>query len=88
MRQYEPIWIRLKQLGEVRLAVPRPLHARIIKAITKEKWMDSGFRFLLSEDGKSSELEFIQEHNVITVRLIVRNTGRFLFRKQITLADI
>jgi hypothetical protein len=44
MRMYEPAWLQLKTKGKVRLAAPPGLHRRIVKAITKEKDMDLGFK--------------------------------------------
>ena len=49
LRQYEPIWIELKKSGYVRLAVPKPLHARTVKAVLKERTSDLEFRFLIRE---------------------------------------
>ena len=51
MRQYEPIWIKLKSLPRdeankvgVKITAPKVLHRRIIKAVKKEKWMDVGYK--------------------------------------------
>jgi len=40
MRQYEAIWLKLKNDTKVRIAAPAALHRRIVKAVTKEKDMD------------------------------------------------
>lgn len=44
MRRYQPIWNKLKEKGSASIAAHPLLHARIIKAVTKEKWMDDGFK--------------------------------------------
>lgn len=51
MRQYEPIWNKLKALSRtdaknigVSITAPRVMHRRIIKAVKKEKWMDVGYK--------------------------------------------
>jgi hypothetical protein len=55
MRQYEPIWYKLKTLPlteaskkGVSVTANRALHARIIKAVTKEKWKDIAFKSSIS----------------------------------------
>lgn len=60
MRKYQPIWEALKKYKKAMLSAHPHSHARIIKAVTKEKWMDSGFRLLMSEQGKS----FMTRHEV------------------------
>lgn len=49
MRKYYPIWQELKKKKRVVVIHPPHLHARIIKAVLKERTMDTGFRFELSE---------------------------------------
>ena len=51
MRQYEPIWNKLKSMPRneatnigVSITAPRVMHRRIIKAVKKEKWMDIGYK--------------------------------------------
>ena len=44
MRKYEPIWLKLKKVGSASIAAHPLLHARIIKAVVKEKWLDEGFK--------------------------------------------
>jgi hypothetical protein len=44
MRYYEPIWNILKSKKTHRVAAHPALHARIIKAVIKEKWMDIGYK--------------------------------------------
>lgn len=51
MRQYQPIWSKLKSLPlkdaktiGVSVTANRRLHPRIIKAVTKEKWLDIAYK--------------------------------------------
>lgn len=74
MRQYETIWHRLKNLPAneaekvgVSVAAPRPLHGRIIKAVTKEKWKDLGYKILL--DDKRAILSHSRQNAIITFYL-------------------
>ena len=74
MRQYEEIWSRLKELpakeaAEVGISVtaPRVIHARIIKAVTKEKWKDLGYKILL--DDKRAVLTHYRKNAIITFYL-------------------
>lgn len=55
MRQYEPIWHKLKNLPlheasktGVSVTANRALHARIVKAVTKEKWKDLAYKASIS----------------------------------------
>ncbi len=73
-RYYNPIWEKLKKLPEheaatvgVSITANRLLHSRIIKAVTKEKWMDIGFKILL--DDKRATMWHTQKHAVLTFYL-------------------
>lgn len=44
MRQYQPVWIEIKTTGMCRITAHKAHHRRIIKAVTKEKDMDLGFK--------------------------------------------
>ena len=70
-RQYEPIWDQLKVQGKCRIAAPQPLHKRIIKAVVKEKYNDVGYKFLLSETGKTARLSYSRKNSEITFKLTV-----------------
>lgn len=61
MRKYEPIWIKLKAEGTASLAAQPSLHARIIKAVRKEKDEDIGWKLLnLEQDAKYTLFEKIE----------------------------
>jgi hypothetical protein len=49
MRQYEPVWIQLKSELMCEISAHKAYHRRIIKAVTKEKDMDLGFKLECTE---------------------------------------
>jgi hypothetical protein len=63
-RKYYPIWERLKKEKQVSIAVPRPLHARVIKAVIKEKWMDVGYKIQIQP--KKATLSYVRKASTIT----------------------
>lgn len=73
MRKYYPIWKQLKESKTHRVAVVHPahLHARIIKAVLKERTNDTGFRLELAEENKSAKIftESIPEKNLVVFKL-------------------
>jgi len=68
MRQYQPIWLKLKHDGTVSVTINRHLHSRLIKAVTKEKWMDILYKFEIHP--YSSTLDISITGAVITFTLI------------------
>ena len=44
MRKYEPIWTQIKTLGYCKISAHKAHHARIKKAIRKEKDQDLGYK--------------------------------------------
>ena len=89
MRHYESVWIKLKKLdrkaaGSVGISVTanRVLHARIIKAVIKEKWKDLGFK--LQSEIYHTRLSYSIKNSVITFYL----QYYVLENAKITLADI
>ncbi len=79
-RLYQPVWEKLKADKKVSLSVPESLQPRVIKAIQKEKYNDVGYKFLLSENNESAELEF-HTHGA-RVQVILKIT------KHLTISDI
>ncbi len=76
MRQYEPIWHKLKGLPlpdaksiGVSVSANRRLHPRIIKAVTKEKWLDVAYK--LSKDPLKVIMYHTQRGAVLTFYLEV-----------------
>jgi hypothetical protein len=74
MRQYEPIWHQLKSLPEeqaktvgIRITANRLMHARIIKAVTKEKYKDIGYK--LRTEPRVAIMEHKRAGSVVTFTL-------------------
>ena len=77
-RQYQPIWEALKLRGYCKVAVPKPLHKRLIKAVIKEKYQDLGFKLLLDENSQRAKISYNQTQSMI----------EFFLHKSIGLGDI
>lgn len=56
MRLYQPVWEQLKLKGEARVTSNAALHARIVKAVTKEKNADIVQKLLVAERYKKAVL--------------------------------
>ena len=76
MRQYQPIWEKLKNMPlheastkGVSVTANRALHPRIIKAVTKEKWKDLAYKASLSP--LITILTFKRENAILTFYLHV-----------------
>ena len=63
-RFYFPIWEKLKKEKQVSITANRSLHARIIKAVKKEKWMDVGYK--LEIEPRVATLSHSRKHSVLT----------------------
>lgn len=81
MRKYQPIWIQLKKSGSCKLSAHPALHARIRKAVTKEKWMDMAYKIERDIAGSQAEL-------VITVDTVDKSILLFTLIHPITLGDL
>jgi hypothetical protein len=81
MRKYYPIWSKLKQHGTASIAAHPLLHARIIKAVTKEKWMDTSFKLQVLPYYFAMTYEV--KGNMITFKLT-----KFLSSQAIGAADV
>lgn len=84
-RQYYPIWHALKSLSRkdaetkgISITANRLMHPRIIKAVTKEKWMDLGFKITL--DPTYTILSHTRNNAILTFYLT--------YKKDITIADL
>lgn len=73
-RKYAPIWNNLKATGSCVITAPKGLHARIVKAVIKEKHNDVGYALLLSEEGKIARLYTSYDHAI--VKFILKKTLR------------
>lgn len=74
MRKYQEIWERLKKLDTntartvgISITTNPALHARIIKAVKKEKWKDRVYK--LTIEPRTSILTAFISDNIITFKL-------------------
>lgn len=56
MRQYQPIWEAIKKNNTASIVAPISNHKRIIKAVSKEKYLDEGYKLQLEEKGLKAKL--------------------------------
>lgn len=81
MREYEPIWNELKQKKRASISASRALHKRIIKAVTKEKWMDTAFKLQIYP--KHALMFHSRKGSVITFELRL-----YLDLTKVTIGDV
>lgn len=55
-RKYAPIWEQLKKTGFCIIAVPKPLHPRLVRSIRDMKYRDAAYKLLLEAEGKEATL--------------------------------
>jgi hypothetical protein len=67
VRYYQSLWEKLKQDKVVSVTANRLLHPRIIKAVTKEKWMDIGYK--LQIEPRRALLSHSRTHSILTFKL-------------------
>ena len=90
IRQYQPIWEQIKKTGTATLIAPVTSYARVIQAVHKEKWRDTGWKLLTSEAGVHYTLESsIEVHTgavsgIVTFKLV----GKQLGITKITIKDL
>lgn len=82
MRKYTAIWQKIKTTGCCTVSVHPSLHARLKKAVSKEKYYDTAFKVLWDlKSNKLPELEITYD-----------NTNKYLITftliKPITLGDL
>lgn len=68
-REYEPIWIKLKKRKECYITAPKELHARIVKAVIKEKYNDHLFKLDCAENCKKARISYQKKGNIIFFKL-------------------
>jgi len=68
---YQTAWIALKQssTNTITIAAPPNFHARIYKAVMKEKYMDTLFHLATEEQGKKTSLSSTSTDNILTITL-------------------
>jgi hypothetical protein len=67
LRTYQEIWEALKRDKVVSITANRLLHPRILKAVIKEKWMDTGFK--IGIEPRRAILTHTRKHAVLTFYL-------------------
>jgi hypothetical protein len=68
LRQYNPIWKRLKADGSASVEAHPSRHKRIIKAVKKEKWLDLEYKLEL--EPRTATLEHAVKGTMIVFRLV------------------
>lgn len=82
MRKYQAIWEQIKQTGSCKISAQPALHARLRKAVKKEKYNDTAFK--VEWDLKSD----IQPELHITIAPDNKNVMIFKLIKPITLGEL
>ena len=81
MRQYEPIWLRIKQHKTASIATHINNVARVIKAVNKEKNIDTGYKLLLAEQSckailyttrRKNRSENRSKQNMVTIKFSLK----------------
>lgn len=68
--KYSPIWELLKETGHATVAIPIPLHKRVLKGLVNLKDRDPGFKLMAEEKKKRYILEITSEQ--ARVRIFLR----------------
>lgn len=68
-RKYQAGWYMLKTNKELLILAERCFHKRIVKAISKEKYRDEGYKLQLLEDHRLARIEIKIEANYIRFKL-------------------
>lgn len=61
MAKYDPIWRRLKDTGEVTLAIPVGLQDRVIKGVIRTKDEDLIYKFEMDNKKRWGKLSYTKE---------------------------
>jgi ATP-dependent protease Clp ATPase subunit len=69
VRKYEPAWKKLKSEHLIKIAAHPAVHARILKAIIKEKDMDVVYKLQMSEDCKKALISHESKSGQLILRL-------------------
>ena len=75
MRKYQPIWLALKEHRTCTISAPKHLHARIIKAVIKEKDIDLLYKFQHAEDFSRKVIQKEVAGSTITFKLVTATPG-------------
>lgn len=69
MRLYQPIWIQLKTDLACSLQAPVLSHPTIIANVSKEKWKDTEWRFLVADRKLKYQLKTESKGELLTLTL-------------------
>jgi hypothetical protein len=75
-RKYNSIWIALKKNGHCAISAHTALHARIVKAVIREKDWDVGFKLLNQENGRMMKLRYEKDGAMIRFFLVQHIYGK------------
>lgn len=75
MRTYEPIWETLKKDNRISITAHPSQHKRVIKAVIKEKWMDSVFKYQCSEINLTTKLSYIRDNTSHKITFLLTYHG-------------
>lgn len=69
MRKYQPVWEHIKEHHHASLSADPIAHKCVIKAVTKEKLNDYGWKLMCKETGNTYRLAHTSEGALITFKL-------------------
>jgi hypothetical protein len=72
---YQEIWEQLVQKKMCKLTAPKAYHARIIKAVVKEKYRDSSYREWCAMNQVTSQLQSRVTGDIITFTVVYKGVG-------------
>lgn len=75
MRKYQPIWETLKAHRSCTITAPKHMHARIIKAVIKEKDSDTLYKFQHAEEFSRKVIQKEVTGSTITFKLVTATPG-------------
>jgi hypothetical protein len=81
--KYAPIWEALKSDGHVTLAVPVPLHKRVIRGLINCKDRDTAFKLLADETKKRYIIHYNAES--ARIRIFLRKYDKI---SELSVADL
>lgn len=65
-RKYQEAWEKIKKDKKLQIVAPAIVHARIVKAIQKEKYMDAAFKLCNDHDYFYLDVSIDRKTNTIT----------------------
>jgi hypothetical protein len=68
-RKYYPAWVKLKRDKVIKIAAHPAFHARILKAVIKEKDMDVMYKYEMSEACRRAVISYTKNASELTIKL-------------------